>query len=57
MYYLSKILQNEEINYTLIEKLRYTIVYTTPKSRHYMITNTTLIVAQADPIRYFLSKL
>lgn len=56
MSYLSKILHNAEIIYTPIEKLVYAIVYTTQKLSYYMITNTTFIVAQADPLRYLLSK-
>lgn len=56
MYYLSKTLHDTETKYTLIEKLCYVIIHTAKKLRHYMITNTTFIVTQVDPLRYFLSK-
>lgn len=54
--YISKTLVVYEISCSPIEKLCYAIVFATEKLRHYVLGNTTYVVAQADLVRYLLFK-
>jgi len=56
IYYISMTLLDYEIMYTLIEKMCFGIVFATQMLRHYMLGNTTYVIAQAYPLRYLMSK-
>lgn len=56
VYYLSKTFHDAKTTFTLIEIFYFIIIYNTGKLKHYLITNTTYIVAQDDQLMYFLCK-
>ena len=45
-----------ELNYTPIEKSCLTVVFSSQKLRHYMLSHQTKLVAHIDPLKYLLSK-
>jgi hypothetical protein len=55
-YYLSRTMVGAERNYSPIEKLCLTLIFTLKKLRHYMLPLQIQLVARADPIRYVLSQ-
>ena len=56
IYYLSHTLISYEMNYNIIEKACLVVVFTSQKLRHYMLTQTTRLVAKIDPLKYMLNK-
>lgn len=56
IYYISRTLVDYEIRYTPIENMYFSIVFSIENLRHYMLGNTTLFIAQVDPLRYLMSK-
>lgn len=57
LYYLSQTLISPELNYTPIKKTCITLVFYIQKLRHYMQAYTIHLSAQADLVRYVMSKL
>ena len=56
IYYLSRMLISYEMNYSIIEKACLAVVFASQKLRHYMLGQTTWLVAKIDPLKYLLSK-
>ncbi|CAL9018761.1 unnamed protein product [Prunus brigantina] len=56
LYYLSRTLTGPELNNTPIEKTCLALVFAIQKLRHYMQAFTVHLIAQADPVRYVMSK-
>jgi hypothetical protein len=55
-YYLSRTLVGAEINYSLIEKLCLSLIFSLKKWRHYMLAHPIQLIARADPVRYVLNQ-
>ncbi|XP_070667444.1 uncharacterized protein [Malus domestica] len=56
IFYLSRNLNQPEINYSTVEKLCLTLFFTASKLRHYMLPSVTQVIAQIDVIRYMLTR-
>ncbi|KAM1850244.1 hypothetical protein ACFX13_014460 [Malus domestica] len=56
IFYLSRNLNQPEINYSAIENLCLTVFFTASKLRHYMLPSVTQAIAQTDVIRYMLTR-
>ncbi|KAL4021742.1 hypothetical protein IC575_020556 [Cucumis melo] len=56
LYYLSRTLVGAEVNYSPIEKMCLALFFAIDKLRHYMQAFTVHLVANADPIKYVLSR-
>ncbi|XP_008463403.1 uncharacterized protein LOC103501574 [Cucumis melo] len=57
LYYLSRTLTGDELNYSPIEKMCLALFFAIDKLRHYIQAFTIHLVAKADPIKYILSRL
>ncbi|XP_025640821.1 uncharacterized protein [Arachis hypogaea] len=55
VYFISKVLQNAETRYPMIEKLAFGLVITARRLRHYFQTHP-IIVRTGHPLRHILSK-
>jgi hypothetical protein len=55
--YLSQCLIDAEIRYLFIEKLYLSLFYACSKLRHYLLSNTCVVVCQANVIKHMLQKL
>ncbi|KAM1519367.1 hypothetical protein ACFX1Z_022174 [Malus domestica] len=55
IFYLSRNLNQLEINYSAIEKLCLAVFFAASKLRHYMLPSVTQVIAQTDVIRYMLT--
>ena len=44
------------MNYSIIEKYCFAVVFSSQKLRHYTLAHTTQLVAKIDPLKYFLNK-
>lgn len=56
IYYVSHSLVAYEINYRNIEKYCLTVVFSSQKLRHYMLSHMMHLIAKIDPLKYLLSK-
>ncbi|KAM1670162.1 hypothetical protein PS1_044195 [Malus domestica] len=56
IFYLSRNLNQPEINYSTVEKLCLAVFFTASKLRHYMLPSVTQIIAMTDVIRYMLTR-
>ncbi|KAL6135109.1 hypothetical protein ACLB2K_067337 [Fragaria x ananassa] len=56
IYYLSMTLLDAETRYSPIERLCLALYFVGCKLRHYMLSFTTLVVAQTDLIKYMLTR-
>ena len=56
LYYLSRTLNGAELNYSPIEKMCLTFFFAIDKLEHYMQAYTVHLIANADPIKYVLSR-
>lgn len=52
IYYLSKKFTSREIKYSLIEKTCCALAWAVGRLRQYMLTHTTLLISNVDPIKY-----
>ena len=57
LYYLSRTLNRAKLNYSPIEKMCLALFFAIDKLEHYMQTYTVRLIAKADSIKYFLSRL
>ena len=57
VYYLRKKMIGYELNYTLLEKTCWALVWTTKRLRHYMLSHHIRLVSRMDPIKYLFEKL
>ncbi|KAM2554663.1 hypothetical protein TB2_018765 [Malus domestica] len=56
IFYLSRNLNQPEINYSAVEKLCLALFFTASKLRHYMLPSVTQVIAQNDVICYILTR-
>ncbi|KAM2566227.1 hypothetical protein TB1_008763 [Malus domestica] len=56
IFYLSRNLNQPEINYSAAEKLCLAVFFAASKLRHYMLPSVTQVIAQTDVIRYMLTR-
>ncbi|KAM2981417.1 hypothetical protein FF2_012722 [Malus domestica] len=56
IFYLSRNLNQPEINYSAVDKLCLAVFFTASKLRHYMLLSITQVIAQTDVIRYMLAR-
>ena len=56
LYYLSQTLTGPELNYSPIENICLTLIFSTKKLRHYMQAYTIHLITHVGPIKYALSK-
>ncbi|KAM2945659.1 hypothetical protein COP2_028548 [Malus domestica] len=56
IFYLSRNLNQPEINYSTVEKLCLAVFFAASKLRHYMLPSVTQVIAQTDVIRYMLTR-
>ena len=56
IYYLGLTLISYKINYSIIEKAWFVVLFSSQKLRHYMLVHTMWLVAKIDPLKYLLSK-
>ncbi|KAM2335690.1 hypothetical protein ACFXTH_013074 [Malus domestica] len=56
IFYLSRNLNQPEINYSVVKKLCLAVFFATSKLQHYMLPSVTQVIAQTDVIRYMLSR-
>ncbi|XP_062006103.1 uncharacterized protein LOC133723308 [Rosa rugosa] len=54
LYYLSRTLTGQELNYPPIEKICLALVFAIQKLRHYMQAYTVHLVARADPVKFVM---
>ena len=57
LYYLSRIFNGPELNYSPIEKMCLALFFAIDKLEHYMQAYTVRLMAKAEPIKYVLSRL
>ena len=50
VYYLSKKFMAYEMNYSLLEKTCYALVWAAPRLRQYMLNYTTCFLSKMDPV-------
>ncbi|KAM1755468.1 hypothetical protein ACFX12_007795 [Malus domestica] len=56
IFYLSRNLNQPEINYSTVEKLYLAVFFVVFKLRHYILPSVTQVIAQTDVIRYMLTR-
>ncbi|KAM1596852.1 hypothetical protein ACFX1Z_031813 [Malus domestica] len=56
IFYVSRNLNQPEINYSAVEKLCLALFFVASKLRHYMLPSVTQVIAQTDVIRYMLTQ-
>ncbi|KAM0978790.1 hypothetical protein ACFX2C_014721 [Malus domestica] len=56
IFYLSRTLNQPEINYSAVENLCLAVFFAASKLRHYMLPLVTQVIAQTDVIRYMLTR-
>ncbi|KAM2078098.1 hypothetical protein COP1_024346 [Malus domestica] len=56
IFYLSRNLNQPEINYSAVEKLCLAVFFVASKLQHYMLPSVTQVIAQTDVIRYMLTR-
>jgi len=56
VYYLSKKFSSYEINYSLLESTCCALVWAAHRLRQYMLSHTTWLVSEMDPVKYIFKK-
>ena len=56
VYYLSKKFTAYEMNYSLLERTCYALVWVAHRLRQYMLSYTTWLVSKMDPVKYIFEK-
>jgi hypothetical protein len=54
IYYVSKNLSGPPLKYKHEEKLALAVIHTAQKLRHYILLHTTKVIANSNPMQYFL---
>ncbi|XP_060217193.1 uncharacterized protein LOC132644609 [Lycium barbarum] len=57
LYYLSRMMTPNELNYTPIEKLCLALVFSIQKLKHYFQAHSVNLISRANPIKFVMSKL
>ncbi|XP_027150259.1 uncharacterized protein LOC113750495 [Coffea eugenioides] len=56
LYYLSRMMTSNELNYSPIEKLCLALIFVIQKLKHYFQTHTIRLISKSNPIKYFMAK-
>ncbi|XP_019167871.1 PREDICTED: uncharacterized protein LOC109163578 [Ipomoea nil] len=56
LYYLSRMMTPNELNYSPIEKLCLALVFAIKKLKHYFEAHTIRLVSKANPVKYVMAK-
>ncbi|XP_027151163.1 uncharacterized protein LOC113751373 [Coffea eugenioides] len=56
LYYLSRMMTSNELNYSPIEKLCLTLIFVIQKLKHYFQTHTIRLISKSNPIKYVMAK-
>ena len=56
LYYLSRMLNSAELNYSPIEKICLALMFAIKKLRHYLQAHSVHLISRADPIKYIMSR-
>ena len=56
LYYLSKMMTLNELNYSPIEKLCLALIFAIQKLKHYFQTYSVRLISRANPIKYVMSR-
>ncbi|KAM2674507.1 hypothetical protein EV2_015688 [Malus domestica] len=56
IFYLSRNLNQPEINYSAVEKLCLAVFFAASKLRHYMLPSVTQVIAQTNVMQYMLTR-
>ncbi|XP_015075475.1 uncharacterized protein LOC107019515 [Solanum pennellii] len=56
LYYLSRTMTPNELNYSPIEKLCLALVFSIQKMKHYYQAHVVRLISRANPIKFFISK-
>ncbi|XP_070021943.1 uncharacterized protein [Nicotiana sylvestris] len=56
LYYLSRMMTPNELNYSPIENLRLALVFSIQKQKHYFQAHVVRLVSKANPIKFVMSK-
>jgi len=55
-YYLSKLFNDAEKKYTVMEKTCAAVVWVAQKLKHYFLIQEIKLIARIDPVKYLLEK-
>ncbi|XP_027158277.1 uncharacterized protein LOC113759899 [Coffea eugenioides] len=56
LYYLSRMMTSNELNYSPVEKLCLTLIFTIQKLKHYFQSHTVRLISKSNPIKYIMAK-
>ncbi|XP_027088708.2 uncharacterized protein [Coffea arabica] len=56
LYYLSRMMTSNELNYSPIEKLCLALIFAIQKLKHYFQTHTIRLISKSNPIKYVMAK-
>nr|XP_027067484.1 uncharacterized protein LOC113693104 [Coffea arabica] len=56
LYYLSRMMTSNELNYASIEKLCLTLIFVIQKLKHYFHAHTIRLISKSNPIKYVMAK-
>ncbi|XP_071902387.1 uncharacterized protein [Coffea arabica] len=56
LYYLSRIMTPNELNYSPIEKLCLALIFAIQKLKHYFQAHSVRLISRANPIKYVMSR-
>ncbi|XP_071917133.1 uncharacterized protein [Coffea arabica] len=56
LYYLSRMMTSNELNYSPIEKLCLSLIFVIQKLKHYFQAHTIRIISKSNPIKYVMAK-
>ncbi|XP_071922596.1 uncharacterized protein [Coffea arabica] len=56
LYYLSRMMTPNELNYSLIEKLCLALIFAIQKLKHYFQSHSVKLIFRANPIKYVMSR-
>ncbi|XP_071912458.1 uncharacterized protein [Coffea arabica] len=56
LYYLSRMMTSNELNYSPIEKLCLALIFVIQKLKHYFHAHTIRLISKSNPIKYVMAK-
>jgi len=56
LYYITRTIVGVEVNYSSMEKIYLTLVFTIQKLQHYLFSYQIILFSTVDPLKYILSK-
>ncbi|XP_071904292.1 uncharacterized protein [Coffea arabica] len=56
LYYLSRMMTSNELNYSPIEKLCLALIFVIQKLKHYFQAHTIRLISKSNPIKYVMAK-